>query len=112
MKNIHCKVFGHDFRVSRNVTYHVKEYSCRNCKKQLTTNGSGHLTELTPKFKEINDVLERIHIKRHRRSVNTPFHFSNTDCGDIGSIHIKQEVSISNEQPVTINPANLLVFKH
>ncbi|MEP1488928.1 MAG: hypothetical protein ABJL44_19355 [Algibacter sp.] len=64
MKNIHCKMFGHDFKVTRNVTYHVKEYTCKNCKKELTTNGSGDLILLTPKFKEINDVLERIHLKR------------------------------------------------
>lgn len=64
MKNIHCKVFGHDFKVARNVTYHVKEYACRNCKKELTTSGTGDLILLTPKFKEINDVLERIHLKR------------------------------------------------
>ena len=64
MKNIHCTVFGHDFKVTRNVTYHVKEYTCKNCKKELTTSGSGNLTLLTPKFKEINDVLERIHLKR------------------------------------------------
>ena len=66
MKHIHCKIFGHNYKVSRNVTYHVKEYTCCNCKKQLTTNGKGNLTELTPKFKEINDVLERIHAKRNR----------------------------------------------
>ena len=57
-------VFGHDFKVTRNVTHHVKEYSCKNCKKQLTTSGNGTLIELTSKFKEINDVLERIHHKR------------------------------------------------
>ncbi|MBP0902690.1 hypothetical protein ACFSKN_06695 [Mariniflexile gromovii] len=64
MKKIPCLVFGHDFKVTRNVTYHVKEYACKTCNKQLTTNSSGHLTELTPQFKEINDVLERIHKKR------------------------------------------------
>lgn len=64
MKHIHCKVFGHDYEVTRQVTYHVKEYTCKNCKKQLTTGGNGNLIELTPKFKEINDVLERIHKKR------------------------------------------------
>lgn len=68
MKNIHCKVFGHDFKVSRNVTYHVKEYTCKNCKRELTTTSNGSLIELTPKFKEINDVLERIH---HRRILRT-----------------------------------------
>ena len=67
MKNIHCKMFGHDFKVTRHVTLHVKEYTCRNCKKELTTSGNGGLTELTPKFKEINDVLERIYEKRSKR---------------------------------------------
>ncbi|WP_166960587.1 hypothetical protein [Yeosuana marina] len=68
MKHIQCKVFGHDYRITRNVTYHVKEYTCKNCKKQLTTNGNGSLIELSPKFKEINDVLERIHNKRKEKS--------------------------------------------
>jgi transcription initiation factor IIE alpha subunit len=72
MKHIHCKVFGHSYKVSRNVTYHVKEYTCSNCKKQLTTNSKGNLTELTPKFKEINDVLERIHQKKNRIRLKTP----------------------------------------
>ncbi|WP_298556594.1 hypothetical protein [uncultured Algibacter sp.] len=64
MRNIHCMVFGHDYKVTRQVTYHVQEYTCKNCKKELTTNSNGNLIELTPKFKEINDVLERIHHKR------------------------------------------------
>ncbi|GAA4889656.1 hypothetical protein GCM10023311_12170 [Flaviramulus aquimarinus] len=64
MRNIHCKVFGHDYKVTRHVTYHVKEYTCKNCRRELTTNGNGNLIELTPKFREINDVLERIHYKR------------------------------------------------
>ena len=33
----------------------------------MTTDGRGRLTELTPKYKEINSVLERIHIKRKLR---------------------------------------------
>ena len=65
MKHLHCKVFGHDFKVTRNVTLHVKEYTCKICNKQMTTNSNGHLIELSPKFKEINDVLENIHQKRH-----------------------------------------------
>ena len=64
MKHIHCKVFGHDIKVSKNITFHVKEYTCKNCKKQFTTNSTGSITELTPKFKEINTVLESIHRKR------------------------------------------------
>ena len=66
MKHIHCKMFGHNFKVTRHVTLHVKEYTCTNCKKELTTNVNGSLTTLTPKFREINDVLERVHQKKYR----------------------------------------------
>jgi len=62
-------MFGHNFVVTRHVTYHVKEYTCKSCSKKLTTNGNGTLIELTPKFKEINDVLERIHQKRVKKKV-------------------------------------------
>ncbi len=64
MKNIHCMIFGHDYRVTRHVTNHVKEYTCKNCKKALTVNSNGGLTDLTPKLKEINDVLATVHNKR------------------------------------------------
>jgi transposase-like protein len=65
---IYCNLFGHDYEVSKKVTYYVKEYTCRHCKKQLTTNSNGYLIELTPKFREINAILERIHEKRTSRS--------------------------------------------
>lgn len=64
---IYCNLFGHDFEVTKRVTYHVKEYTCRHCKKELTTNSNGRLIELTPKFKEINAILERIHTSRTER---------------------------------------------
>ncbi len=64
MKNVYCSFFGHNFKVSKNITYHVKEYTCKNCNSQVTTNGKGGLTQLTPKFKEINSILERIHNRR------------------------------------------------
>lgn len=65
---VYCNLFGHDFEVTKKVTYHVKEYTCKHCKKQLTTNSNGHLIELTPKFREINAILERIHTSRKQRS--------------------------------------------
>lgn len=68
MPKMYCNLFGHDFEVTKDVTYFVKEYTCSHCKKQLTTNGNGNLTELTPKFKEINAILERIHNVRMERS--------------------------------------------
>ena len=64
MKHIHCKVFGHDLKVSKNVTFHVKEYTCKNCNKKFTTNSNGNLIELTPKYQEINSTLEKIHNRR------------------------------------------------
>ncbi|MFH4963570.1 DUF1660 family phage protein [Gaetbulibacter sp. M235] len=77
MKEIHCKMFGHDYHISRNVTYHVKEYTCTRCHKQLTTGVSGELVKLTPKFKEINDVLERIHTKRNKKKLREKILFEN-----------------------------------
>ena len=67
MKNIYCSIFGHQFVISKRVTNHVSEYKCKNCNFQMTTDGRGKLTPLTPKYKEINSVLERIHIKRKLR---------------------------------------------
>ena len=67
---MYCNLFGHDYQVTKKVTYHVKEYTCRHCKKELTTNSNGSLTELTPKFREINAILERIYASRTERLKN------------------------------------------
>ena len=69
---MYCQIFGHDFEVTKNVTYHVKEYTCSHCKKQLTTNANGKLTELTPTYQDINSVLERIYQVRVSRLKQTP----------------------------------------
>jgi hypothetical protein len=63
----YCDLFGHNYKISKSVTKHVKEYTCKCCKKQLTTNSNGKLTELTPKFQEINETLERIYNNRMMR---------------------------------------------
>jgi len=64
---MYCTIFGHQFSVTKKVTLHVKEYTCKHCHKQLTTNSNGNLTDLTPAFREINALLERIHKKRKMR---------------------------------------------
>ncbi|SDR70944.1 hypothetical protein SAMN04515667_0394 [Formosa sp. Hel1_31_208] len=64
MKSLYCSIFGHQYEVSKHITYHVKEYKCSHCNSQVTTSGKGGLTPLTPKHKEINSVLERIHNRR------------------------------------------------
>ncbi|MCB0382429.1 MAG: hypothetical protein KDD05_03790 [Psychroserpens sp.] len=67
---LYCELFGHNYEMSKKVTLHVKEYTCKCCKRQLTTNGNGKLTELTPKFKEINSILEEIYTRRMMRLKN------------------------------------------
>jgi len=69
VKSIYCSVFGHQYVVSKKVTFHVNEYRCTHCNIQMTTNGKGELTPLTPKYKEINSVLERIHQRRRSKKL-------------------------------------------
>ncbi len=77
---LYCSLFGHQYEVSKKVTLHVKEYTCKCCKRQLTTNSNGNLIELTPKFKEINTILEDIYMKRRlrirRKSYDSPIFLS------------------------------------
>ena len=67
MKNIYCLLNDHDLKVSKNVTYHIKEYSCRHCKQKFTTSQSGGITLLTPERKNINAILENIHLRKLKR---------------------------------------------
>ncbi|WP_299521492.1 DUF1660 family phage protein [Winogradskyella sp.] len=64
---LYCDFFGHNYKMTKKVTNHVKEYTCTRCKKQLTTDSNGRLTELTPKYKDINSTLERIYNNRMMR---------------------------------------------
>ncbi|MCL8008281.1 hypothetical protein M8845_12690 [Gelidibacter japonicus] len=67
MKTVYCSIFGHNYVVSKKITFHVNEYKCTHCHLEMTTNSNGELTPLTPKFREINSVLERIHKRRKSR---------------------------------------------
>ena len=67
---VYCGIFGHRYRLSKEVTSHVKEYTCSCCEKQLTTDSNGKLTELTPVYKEINSLLEDIYTRRMMRLKN------------------------------------------
>lgn len=64
---LYCHFFGHNYQATKRVTNHVKEYTCKCCKKQLTTDSNGKLTELTPKYQEINQALERIYNNKSMR---------------------------------------------
>jgi ferritin-like metal-binding protein YciE len=72
INKMYCNFFGHQYKMTKKVTHHVKEYTCKCCKKQLTTNANGKLTELTPTYQDINSVLERIYQVRVSRLKQTP----------------------------------------
>jgi len=67
MKNIYCLLNGHDLKVTKNVTYHIKEYKCKHCKEKFTTSQSGGIILLTSERKNINAILENIHLKKIKR---------------------------------------------
>jgi DNA-directed RNA polymerase subunit RPC12/RpoP len=62
-----CSLFGHKFTVSKNVTDHIHEYRCTNCGMEMTDTANGLLARLTPKFKETNEYLAKIHKRRKNR---------------------------------------------
>ena len=70
MKSVHCTFYGHDYVLTKHVTAHVKEYTCKHCKNQVTTSSNGHLTNLNEKRKEINNTLQRMYrVKKERKLV-------------------------------------------
>jgi transposase-like protein len=71
---IYCSLFSHDYLLSKNVTHHIKEYTCSHCGEQATTNSRGRLEAMTPKLKEINNALASVHAKKQARTNrDTPF---------------------------------------
>ncbi|RZN83791.1 MAG: hypothetical protein EVB11_03465 [Winogradskyella sp.] len=64
IKNFNCYFLGHHLLTSKKITHHVKEYKCKRCNCQYTTNSNGKLIELTPKYKEINATLSKMYSKK------------------------------------------------
>jgi len=65
MKKLFCSIFGHHYTISKKVTSHIKEYKCIHCQKEVTTDVSGNLSNLTPELQDINRTLEHIYQRRH-----------------------------------------------
>lgn len=65
---VYCTLFGHNYVTSKKVTHHIKEYTCSHCGEQATTNSKGKLELMTPKLKEINDLLASVHAKKIARN--------------------------------------------
>lgn len=66
-----CSFFGHKLKVSKTVTNHIHEYKCAHCGVEMTDTANGFLARLTPKFKETNDYLAKIHQRRRRKNYAT-----------------------------------------
>lgn len=64
MARMLCFIFGHRFRITKEVTSHIKEYQCTCCRAEVTMNDEGHLTSLTSQLKEINKTLAELHQKK------------------------------------------------
>ena len=63
-KKILCSLLGHKFIITRNITNHFKEFKCTVCHLELTNDGKGQKTFLTPELKEINEALINFHKKK------------------------------------------------
>jgi len=50
---------------TRNVTNHFKEYKCSMCGLELTNDIHGHTIYLTQELKDINEILNRLYLKRN-----------------------------------------------
>ncbi|UJH89986.1 hypothetical protein LZ575_13615 [Antarcticibacterium sp. 1MA-6-2] len=64
---LYCTFFGHNLTVSKNVTNHIHEYKCAHCGVEMTDTADGFLARLTPKFKETNDYISQIYVRRRQR---------------------------------------------
>lgn len=60
-----CSLFGHQYVITKDVTNHFKEYTCRHCQLQLTNDVRGHKIFLTPEYKAINETLALFYQKKH-----------------------------------------------
>jgi len=64
-----CRFLGHDLRVSKNITNYIKEYRCCRCGEEMTDSANGLLEKLTPRFRETNAFLAKIHQRRCARKM-------------------------------------------
>ncbi len=70
----YCYFFGHKYEQTKQITHHVKEHTCSCCKKQVTIDSNGKLTELTPKHRAINSLLEKIYTNKIVRLNKRRYH--------------------------------------
>ena len=60
-----CSIFNHHYEITKNVTLHFKEYTCKHCHHQLTNTAQGKIVFMTEEYREINETLSLFYQKRH-----------------------------------------------
>lgn len=71
-----CAVFSHNFTVSQRITDHIKEYKCTRCGQEMTDTAHGFIAKLTPKFRETNAYIAKIHKRRRSKKLFAENDFS------------------------------------
>jgi hypothetical protein len=59
MKNIICKIKGHNLKRLDPSFSLVDEYFCTNCKREFTTDGYGQLVHLNASWKKNNSQFKK-----------------------------------------------------
>jgi len=62
-----CSISGHNYKLVKKITKHLKHYKCECCGSQVTTNAKGGLVSLTEELKLIHLGIETVIIKRSTR---------------------------------------------
>lgn len=64
---LYCSIVGHQYKLEKKVTQHIKEFKCSCCGKEVTTNAYGKLVPLTPELKFIHLGLQNVVLKRRSK---------------------------------------------
>lgn len=64
---LYCSFVGHQFKVAKKITHHIKEYKCSCCGKEITNNAYGKLVPLTSELKYIHLGLQNVILKRRNK---------------------------------------------
>ena len=59
MRQVICKIVGHQLRAIHKDNILLKEYECKNCKTQFTLNGYGKLVKLNDYWRNNNLLFEK-----------------------------------------------------
>lgn len=58
MKNMYCKIIGHELIELDNDSILIKEFKCKKCLQKFTIDGYGKIVKLTPYWEQNNFVFK------------------------------------------------------